>query len=91
MMSGTGITEEECELLMHFALGYWVFYLGRKDILTDLYYEFVGELVVETLVLRQPKPASQVLETAVEWLLRHLPTVSTYHYFLSVLIIFLHG
>ncbi|PIL32945.1 hypothetical protein GSI_05063 [Ganoderma sinense ZZ0214-1] len=72
-LSGTGITEEERELLMHFALGYRAFYLGRDDITTDMYYLFVGEFVANTLALRQPEPAGQVLETAVEWLLGHLP------------------
>ncbi|PIL27249.1 hypothetical protein GSI_10393 [Ganoderma sinense ZZ0214-1] len=73
MMSGTGITEEEHELLLHFALRYRAFYLGHEDIPEDMYYEFVRELVAETLTLQQPEPAGQVLETAVEWLLGHLP------------------
>ncbi|PIL32391.1 hypothetical protein GSI_05637 [Ganoderma sinense ZZ0214-1] len=73
MVSGTGITEEERELLLNFALGYRAFYLGRDDIPEAMYYEFVGELVVDTLALRQPEPAGLVIETAVEWFMGHLP------------------
>ena len=76
-MSGTGITEEERELLKHFALGYRAFYLGQDDIPTNMYYEFVSELVANTLTLRQPEPTGQVLETAVGWLFSNLPGVST--------------
>ena len=75
-MTSTGITEEERQLLLHFALGYRAFYSARADIPESAYYEFVGELVAETLALRQPESAAYALETLVEWLLGALPAVS---------------
>ena len=78
VMSGTGITEEERELLLHFALGYRTFFTEREDISESSYYEFVGHFVAETLALRQAEPAAHVLETAIEWLHDNLPTASIY-------------
>ncbi|KAI1787694.1 hypothetical protein LXA43DRAFT_1064175 [Ganoderma leucocontextum] len=73
-LSGTGITEEERELLLNFALGYRAFYLtNRNDIPDGAYYVFVGQLVAEMLALCQPEPTGHALETAVEWLLGNLP------------------
>ncbi|KAI1784377.1 hypothetical protein LXA43DRAFT_872895, partial [Ganoderma leucocontextum] len=81
LLSGTGITEEEREKLLHFALSYRVFYLNCDDIPVDDYYAFVGQLVADTLALRPPESAADALEAAVEWLLGHLPAVS--HTYLS--------
>ncbi|KAI1782751.1 hypothetical protein LXA43DRAFT_1103461 [Ganoderma leucocontextum] len=72
-VSGTGITEEEREQLLHFALGYRAFYAGREDIPVSAYYEFVGLLVAETLALQQPEPAGHALEAAIEWIHGNLP------------------
>ncbi|KAI1784594.1 hypothetical protein LXA43DRAFT_1066609 [Ganoderma leucocontextum] len=73
LLSSTGITEEEHEKLLHFALGYRAFYLNRDDIPVDDYYAFVGQLVADTLALRPPESTADALEAAVEWLLGHLP------------------
>lgn len=76
MLSGTGITEEERQMLLHFALRYRAFYAGCDDIPMSLYYEFIGYLVNETLTLSQPESAAHTLKAAVEWLFGNLPTVS---------------
>ncbi|KAI1798489.1 hypothetical protein LXA43DRAFT_1056632 [Ganoderma leucocontextum] len=70
---GTGITEEEWELLLHFTLGYRAFYTEREDIPVSAYYEFIGLLVAETLTLWQPEPAGHALEAMIEWIHGNLP------------------
>ena len=64
-------------MLLHFALGYWAFYLEHNNIPTSAYYEFVGQLIANTLVLRPPELAGCALEAAVEWVMGNLPAVSS--------------